>query len=58
MFEAALAAEALGYFATPGPFAAACVMAPLAILGSDSDAARAAWLPPIAQGTARLAVVF
>jgi alkylation response protein AidB-like acyl-CoA dehydrogenase len=58
VFEAALAAEALGYFATPGPFAAACVMAPLAILGSDSDAARAAWLPPIAQGTARLAVVF
>ena len=54
VFEAALAAEALGYFATPGPFAAACVMAPLAILGSDSDAARAAWLPPIAPSLDRM----
>jgi alkylation response protein AidB-like acyl-CoA dehydrogenase len=58
VFDAALAAEALGSFATPTPFAGAAVMAPLGILGSDSDAARATWLPRIANGTARVAVVF
>jgi alkylation response protein AidB-like acyl-CoA dehydrogenase len=58
VFEAALAAEALGYVATPAPFPGASVMAPLAILGSDSDAARDAWLPRIADGTARFAVAF
>lgn len=58
VFEAALAAEALGYHAAPTPFLAACVMAPLAIHGAGSDGASAAWLPRIAQGTARFAVVF
>lgn len=58
MFEAALAAEALGYFATPAPFTGAAVMAPVALLGSDSDAARATWLPRIADGTVRPAVGF
>src|SRR5574342_113885 len=58
MFEAALAAEALGHFVAPVPFAGAAVMAPLAFLGSGSDAAQAAWLPRIAGGTARFSVVF
>jgi alkylation response protein AidB-like acyl-CoA dehydrogenase len=57
MFEAALAAEALAYFAAPAPFAGTAVMAPLAILSSH-DAAQAAWLPRIAAGAARLAVAF
>ena len=58
MFEAVLAAEALGYFAAPVPFAGAAVMAPLALMGSGNDAAQAAWLPRIAAGTARFSVVF
>lgn len=58
VFEAALAAEAFGYFAAPTPFAGAAVMAPLALLGADSEAARATWLPRIATGTARVAVAF
>jgi alkylation response protein AidB-like acyl-CoA dehydrogenase len=58
VFEAALAAEALGYHAAPAPFVAAAVMAPLAILGAGREAARAAWLPRVATGTARLAVAF
>ena len=58
MFEAVLAAEALGYFVAPVPFAGAAVMAPLALMGSGNDAAQAAWLPRIAAGTARFAVVF
>ena len=57
-FEAGLAAEALGAFCAPVPFAAAAVMAPLALLRAGSDAAQAAWLPRIAAGTARLAVAF
>jgi alkylation response protein AidB-like acyl-CoA dehydrogenase len=58
VFDAALAAEAMGASAAPAPFTAAAVMAPLAIMGSDSDAARAEWLPRIATGAARLAVAF
>jgi alkylation response protein AidB-like acyl-CoA dehydrogenase len=57
MFDAALAAEALGYFAAPIPFAGAAVMAPLALL-SREDAVQQAWLPRIAAGTARCAVLF
>jgi alkylation response protein AidB-like acyl-CoA dehydrogenase len=57
-FEAGLAAEALAAHATPLPFAAAAVMAPLALLHAGSDATRAAWLPRIADGTARIAVAF
>jgi alkylation response protein AidB-like acyl-CoA dehydrogenase len=58
MFEAALAAEALGYFAAPAPFTGAAVMAPLAIGRSGSAVQQVAWLPRIAAGTARFAVVF
>ena len=56
VFEAALAAEALGHFAAPTPFVGAAVMAPLAILGAKGDQAQAAWLPRIAAGTARFAI--
>jgi len=56
MFEAALAAEALGYFGAPVPFAAAAVMAPLALQPSGEEGA--AWLPRVASGTARIAVGF
>lgn len=58
IFEAALAAEALGAAAAPVPFTAAAVMAPLAFGGCASDAARDTWLPRIANGTARFAVAF
>jgi alkylation response protein AidB-like acyl-CoA dehydrogenase len=58
LFEAVLAAEALGYFAAPVPFAGAAVIAPLAFMGSGNDAAQSAWLPRIAAGAARFAVVF
>jgi alkylation response protein AidB-like acyl-CoA dehydrogenase len=57
-FEAGLAAEALGAYAAPLPFAGAAVMAPLALLRAGSDTAREAWLPRIADGTARIAVAF
>ena len=57
-FDAGLAAEALGFFAAPVPFAGAAVMAPLAVLRSGSDAVQDEWLPRIASGTARLAVAF
>jgi alkylation response protein AidB-like acyl-CoA dehydrogenase len=56
MFEAALAAEALGYFAAPVPFAGAAIMAPWALQAADGEAA--AWLARIASGTARIAVGF
>jgi alkylation response protein AidB-like acyl-CoA dehydrogenase len=58
MYEAALAGEALGYFAAPAPFAGAAVMAPRALHQWGSAAQQAAWLPRIAAGTARFAVVF
>jgi len=57
-FAAGLAAEALGAFAAPVPFAGAAVMAPLALLRAASEATQAAWLPRIASGSARLAVAF
>jgi alkylation response protein AidB-like acyl-CoA dehydrogenase len=56
MFEAALAAEALGYFAAPAPFAGAAVMAPRALQAAGGEAA--AWLPRISSGAARIAVGF
>lgn len=56
MFEATLAAEALGYSAAPAPFAAAAVIAPLAIRSCPSEVVQTAWLPRIAAGTARFAV--
>lgn len=58
VFEAGLAAEALGSTVAPVPFVGAAVVAPLAFRGSISDVARDTWLPRIADGTARFAVVF
>jgi alkylation response protein AidB-like acyl-CoA dehydrogenase len=56
MFEAALAAEALGYFAAPVPFAGPAVMAPRALRAAGDQAAE--WLARIAGGGARIAVGF
>jgi alkylation response protein AidB-like acyl-CoA dehydrogenase len=56
MFEAALAAEALGYFAAPVPFTGAAIMAPWALGAVGGEAT--AWLARIAAGTARIAVGF
>lgn len=53
IFDAAVAAEVLGYAAAPAPFAAAMVMAPLALLLGGDGAQQAAWLPRIASGEAR-----
>ena len=56
MFEAALAAEALGYFAAPVPFTGVAVMAPQALQGAGGEGA--AWLARVASGAARIAVGF
>jgi len=56
VFEAAIAAEALGYGAAPLPFAATSVMAPLAIATLASPAQQSALLPSIAGGERRVAV--
>jgi len=49
MLDLALAAEELGYAATPGPFLGSC-MATVALIASNNDAAQARWLPDIASG--------
>ncbi|MDO9433787.1 MAG: acyl-CoA dehydrogenase family protein [Phenylobacterium sp.] len=56
LLEAALIAEALGHGVAPVHFAAAHVMAPLAIMLGGSDAQRLAWLPKLASGEATAAV--
>lgn len=56
--DAAVAAESLGYHATPGPFAASLVMAPLALQASGTEAQQQEWLPRIASGEVRIAVGF
>lgn len=56
LLEAALIAEALGHCVAPVHFAAAHVMAPLAIMLGGSDAQRLAWLPKLASGEATAAV--
>jgi alkylation response protein AidB-like acyl-CoA dehydrogenase len=48
LLDAALAAEELGWGATPGPFLA-CTMAATALAASDADTQHA-WLPAIAAG--------
>ncbi|MBN4669526.1 acyl-CoA dehydrogenase family protein, partial [Pandoraea nosoerga] len=58
LLDAAVAAEALGYHATPTPFAAALVMAPLALIASGDRAQQKAWLPRIASGEVRIGVGF
>lgn len=58
LLDAAVAAEALGHAAAPLPFAATCVMAPLAISQMASAEQQAEWLPRIARGEMRVAVAF
>ena len=53
LFDAALIAQSLGWGATPAPFLASCVLAPVA-LAAGTPAQQAQWLPRIATG----AVVF
>src|SRR5690606_23844293 len=58
VFDAALAAEALGGAAAPVPFTGPAVLAPLAILAAGDAAQQARWLPAIATGEVRIAVAF
>jgi alkylation response protein AidB-like acyl-CoA dehydrogenase len=58
LLDAAVVAEVLGHSATPAPFAATSIMAPLAFLRAGSEAQQAAFLPLIAAGKARFAVAF
>lgn len=51
LLDLALAAEELGYAATPGPFLANAVAA-IAIAEGGTDAQRARWLPRLADGSA------
>jgi alkylation response protein AidB-like acyl-CoA dehydrogenase len=51
LLDVALAAQELGYAATPGPFLANA-MAVVGLREGDDEAARAAWLPRIAAGEA------
>ena len=51
LLDAALAAEELGWAATPGPFLA-CAMATSALLASGNADAQQRWLPAIARGAA------
>lgn len=58
ILDAAVAAESLGYHATPGAFAASLVMAPVALQAAGNEAQQAEWLPAIATGKVRIAVGF
>ncbi len=49
LLDAALAAEELGWAATPGPFLA-CALATAALIASDNADAQSRWLPGIAGG--------
>lgn len=53
MLDAALVAQSLGYGATPAPFLATSVVAPV-VLAAASPALRSRWLPRIATGEALL----
>jgi alkylation response protein AidB-like acyl-CoA dehydrogenase len=57
LLDLALAAEELGYAATPGPFLGAA-MATAALLASGEAAAQKRWLPEIAAGTALATFAF
>jgi alkylation response protein AidB-like acyl-CoA dehydrogenase len=58
LLDAAVAAEALGYFAAPVSFAGPAVMAPLAVTLMASASQQAEWLPKMASGEMRVAVAF
>jgi alkylation response protein AidB-like acyl-CoA dehydrogenase len=51
LLDAALAAEMFGRHVAPVPFVASSVMAPLALIGSGSDAQKNKYLPPLADGS-------
>ncbi len=55
LLDLALAAEELGYAATPGPFLG-CAMATVALLEGGDASQREQWLPRIAAGKARATV--
>jgi alkylation response protein AidB-like acyl-CoA dehydrogenase len=57
MLDAALVAQSLGFAATPAPFLATSVMAPVA-LAAAAPALQAEWLPRIAAGRAVLGAAF
>jgi alkylation response protein AidB-like acyl-CoA dehydrogenase len=52
LFEAALAAEALGRVTAPAPCLGSAVLAPLALLHAGSPEQQARWLPRLAAGEA------
>ncbi len=52
LLDAALVSETLGRFATPVPFIASCVMAPIALREAGNAAQQAQWLPKLASGAA------
>ncbi|WP_135468686.1 acyl-CoA dehydrogenase family protein [Crenalkalicoccus roseus] len=58
VFDAALAAEALGHAAAPTPFLGTAVLAPLALRLLGAKAQRDAWLPRLAGGEIRVAAAF
>src|SRR6516164_2416350 len=58
ILDAAVAAECLGYHAAPWAFAASCVMAPMALQLSGSEAQQQEWLPRLAGGSVRIALGF
>ena len=58
VLDAAVAAEALGFAATPAAFTGSMVMAPLAFTLSATQAQQDEWLPRIAAGEVRFAVAF
>lgn len=55
LLDAALAAEVMGRHATPAPFVAPCLIAPLALVLAGSQAQRTERLPSIAAGRMRIA---
>ena len=56
LLDAALIAETLAAAVAPTPFAAACVMAPLALMGAGTTAQKTEWLPKLASGEVVAAV--
>ncbi|MGD9806262.1 MAG: acyl-CoA dehydrogenase family protein [Hyphomicrobiaceae bacterium] len=58
LLDAAVAAEALGYHATPVAFVGPSVMAPIAVQAMANATQQTEWLPKMASGEMRIAVAF
>ena len=58
ILDAAIVAEAFGYFAAPGGFLSAAVMAPLTLRLYGTEGQQSEWLPAMASGERRLAIAF